>query len=156
MDWHKFRTRTRTRWNENFENLCWRWRKNVTEEGGHSYWKKEKKKNREPCRLVPETLHERFSTEAALPHSLKSSRWWNRRCCCRPCPNHRTLSLYSLFCCKLPCHQDYFSWYIVSCFSFRRDCVLVLAKRKSLDLEIVCLCTRESWREPRLNCVVKM
>jgi hypothetical protein len=25
--------------------------------------------------LVPETLHERFSTEAAVPHSLMSSPW---------------------------------------------------------------------------------
>ena len=38
--------------------------------------KKEKKEEQGALWLVPVTLHERFTTEAALPHSLMSSHWW--------------------------------------------------------------------------------
>jgi hypothetical protein len=40
------------------------------QEGSKSWQKKQG-----ALRLVPETLHERFRIEAALPHSLMSSLW---------------------------------------------------------------------------------
>jgi hypothetical protein len=40
-----------------------------------TFFKERKKEEQGALRLVPVTLHERFTMEAALPHSLMSSHW---------------------------------------------------------------------------------
>ncbi len=81
------------------------WRKKEWQERVNSYPEKEKNKKREPC-LVPELLHECFSTEAALPHNIMSLHWWAHGCSCQPWPNHRTLmsemTSFGMFLLKAP------------------------------------------------------
>ena len=138
--------------------------------GGHSTGQScPRKKKRRTGSLVG-WFQKPFMSVLVLKRRCRTTSWArtgeNRRCCCQPCPNHRTLwssdesvrNLVCMFCCKLPVRVYNFQQYIVSCFRFRRDCVFVISTTEKFgfgDSFFVWLPIRESWRELRWNCVVK-